>query len=294
MKFGMVVVLYNPAQNILQKIANYSSLCDEIIVVDNTPSIKQDISDFFSKSNFTYLINNNIGGIARAFNLGLDLLLEKGCDFMFTFDQDSQIPDNFFISMESFIQKNKADIVCPDFIDVNSNTRATFFKLTKWRYKKILPSNDSEIIEASAAISSGMGFSKQTWLDLRYFNEGMVIDHVDTEICLKAISKGYNIKVNLDICLLHAIGERNIKRLLGVTFKPNNHNYIRRYYIVRNGTYLGFVYFFKYPSYFYLNFLRVTHEFVCVIFYESDKLRKVKYMLKGLWDSIFRNIKQIS
>lgn len=293
MKFGMVVVLYNPAQNILQKIANYSSLCDEIIVVDNTPSIKQDISNFFSKSNFTYLINNNIGGIARAFNLGLDLLLEKGCDFLFTFDQDSQIPDNFFVLMKSFIQKNNADIVCPDYIDVNLNIKTTFVELSKWSYKKIQRPNDSGLINASFAISSGMGFSKQAWLELRYFNENMVIDHVDTDICLKAISKGYNIKVNLDICLPHAVGERSIKRLLVVTFKPNNHNYIRKYYIVRNGTYLGFVYFFKYPSYFYLNFLRVVHESVCVIFYEEDKLRKIKYILKGIWDAIFRRIKQI-
>lgn len=294
MNFGVVVVLYKPTDEVIEKVSNYTSFGVEIAIIDNTPLSDENRKNHFKNKKLSYLENHNQGGIARAFNIGLDLLSQKGCDYLFTFDQDSNIPENFFTLMESFIARHNADFVCPDFFDVNSNTRATFITLTKWNYKKVEHLDIStKPLETSTAISSGMGFSKNVWLNLRYFNEGMIIDHVDTDFCIKAISKGYKIKVNFDVCLPHAIGERQVKKLFGVTFKPNNHNYIRKYYIVRNGTYLGFKYFFKYPSYFYLNILRIIHETVCVIFYEKDKLRKLRYMLLGLFHSIIGKIKEL-
>ncbi|MED0399956.1 glycosyltransferase family 2 protein, partial [Escherichia coli] len=61
---------------------------------------------------------------------------------------------------------------------------------------------------------------------------------------------------------------------------------IRKYYIVRNGTYLALKYFKFSKGYFNLNILRVIHETVCVILYENDKIRKLSYMLRGLRDGI--------
>lgn len=284
MKFGMVVVLYKPSDDVLNKIKNYNDFGVEVVIVDNSP--KDYITYELEQSKIFYIKNYNIGGIAKAFNLGLDFLLEKECDFLFTFDQDSIIPHDFFNSMELFITKSNANFVCPDFFDVNSKTNATFIKLTKWRYNKIERDNINQSCNVAFAISSGMGFSKNTWLDLRYYNEDFIIDHGDTDFCLKALKKGYKIKVNFDICLNHAIGEREVKKLLGVTFKPNHHSYIRKYYIVRNGTYLSFKYFFSYPSFFYLNCLRIVHETVCVCFYEDEKTKKLKAMFIGLIHAI--------
>jgi rhamnosyltransferase len=132
-----------------------------------------------------------------------------------------------------------------------------------------------------------MGFSKKAWENIGRCNEDYIIDHVDTDFCMRALDKDYKIYVNYDICLKHAIGKRTTHNFLGVTIKPNHHNYIRKYYIVRNGTHLAFKYFLEYPSYFYLNILRVAHEFVCVLFYEKNKIKKTLSMLKGLCHSMY-------
>lgn len=284
--FAVVVVLYNPDDEAILNLNQFNAF--GLYVINNG---MDDISDKLTwlskKRKFSYYNNNNKGGIAGALNVGVTNAFLDEYDYVFTFDQDSNINDNFISSMESFIKNRNADIVCPNFYDINSHTFATFVELTKFKYKVVV---DSDV--TAFAISSGMGFSKNAWQKIGLLNEGYFIDHVDTDFCLRAIISELKIHVNRDVCLEHAIGNRTCHRFLGVTLKPNHHNYLRKYYIVRNGTHLGFKYFFKFPSYFYLNILRVTHEFACVLLYESDKQRKLSSMLKGLWHSVVNRLGQ--
>lgn len=276
MKFGAVIVLFNPSCSIMEKVEQIVSDESEFVFVDNSLTPNE-----IRNEKVKYIHNKNNGGIAGAFNMGISYLYSKGCDFVFTFDQDSIIPANFFSAMKLFIAEKKAEIVCPNFFDVNSKTYATFVKLKKFSYHVV------DRPETTAfAISSGMGISKEVWNKLGKFKEEYIIDHVDTDYCLRAMGKNINIYVNYDVCLEHSIGNRTVHKLLGITIKPNHHSAVRKYYIVRNGTHLSFHYFFRYPSYFYLNFLRVIHESVCVLFYEKCKIVKVKAVIKGLVHSV--------
>lgn len=280
MKVGAVFVLYNPNEYIINKLKEYESKYanTELIFVDNSPT---NASNKISITGNNYRYNGNKGGIAGALNIGVNELFKRNCDFVFTFDQDSELPDDFFNSMMNFINLKNANIVCPNFYDINSKTYATFVELTKWKYT-VVDKPDT----TAFAISSGLGFSKHVWQVINPFDESYIIDHVDTKFCLEAHAKRIPIFVNYDVCLNHEIGNRVVKKFLGVTLKPNNHNEIRKYYIVRNGTVLGFKYFLKYPSYFYLNILRIIHEFMCVVLYESGKFQKISFMIKGLLHSL--------
>ncbi|HDT3906315.1 glycosyltransferase [Raoultella ornithinolytica] len=271
MRIGVVVVLFEPEDSVINNISQY--IRDDILLcaVDNS----KDKNDFPYNSHYVH--NANIGGIAGAFNRGIEYLISQNCDYIFTFDQDSVLPANFFSSMNQFIKEKNAKMVVPDFIDINSKTHAAFVTLSRWKYKVTTESETTAF-----AISSGMGFSASAWKTIGTFSEEYIIDHVDTELCLKAAEHNIEIYINYDICLEHQIGNRTVHKFLGVTLKPNHHNYKRKYYIVRNGTHLGLKYFSRYPSYFYLNILRIIHETLCVILYEKDKSRKLKYMFKGL------------
>lgn len=284
MNFGAVFVLYNPDDEIISKLIRYKEVFSDVnlFFVDNSPSQLLSSCSFISNK---YHYNGNVGGIAGALNIGVNELVKQGCDFIFTFDQDSEVPGNFFTCMRNFINKKNAQIVCPNFYDINSKTFAAFVELSKWKYTVV-----DKPEKTAFAISSGMGFSKNVWYTLNHFDESYIIDHVDTKFCLDAHANNISIYVNYDVCLNHEIGNRVVKRFLGVTLKPNNHNEIRKYYIVRNGTILGFKYFLKYPSYFYLNILRIIHEFLCVVLYEKTKFRKVRFMAKGFVHSIFHKM----
>lgn len=276
-KFATVVVLYNPTDEFLT--SSILALSANLYIVNNSPVSYSHF--FFDKKVSCYMDNYNRGGIAGAINKGVTQAVLDGCEYFFTFDQDSSLPDDFFINMESFIVKNNADLVCPNFFDVNSKTYAAFVNLNKFTYDVL---NKPE--KTDFAISSGMGISKKAWDMIGQLDESYIIDHVDTDFCLRAKELDIPIYVNYDVCLNHAIGNRSVHKFLGVTLKPNHHSKIRKYYICRNGTNLSFRYFFKYPSYFFMNTLRVIHEYVCVILYEESKLDKIKAMTKGIYHSV--------
>jgi len=285
--FSAIVVLYNPGEEELERITNYSKKFRDVswIVIDNS----QTRTNFFSSyEDIIYVHNMNRGGIAGAINIGFEHL-STDSEYFFTFDQDSILPENFFDSMEKVFKIYDAKLVCANFIDINSNTYAKFVHLKKYSYQVV---DNTEY--TNFAISSGMGIKASFWKDIKGVNNEYIIDHVDTEICLKAYSLNEKIFVNYDVCLKHAIGNRSVHRFLGVTLKPNHHNYIRKYYIVRNGTHLAFLYFWKTPGYFILNIYRVIHEFLCVILYEKDKIKKLRYMIKGLFHSITGKLGNIS
>ena len=277
---GVVFVTFNPNQAVFDKI-NMVARDEQIkvCVVDNSLSLHHPTGNPYDSS-VSVLTNGNRGGIAGAFNIGIKKLIECGCTGFFTFDQDSDIPHNFFSSMEEFVFLKNANIACPNFYDINSKTQATFIKLHKFHYQT------GKFDRTAFAISSGMYISKTAYEVIGEFNCDYFIDHVDTDFCLRALSFDIPIHVNHDICLAHQIGCRTLHRVLGVTLKPNHHNSTRKYFIARNGTHLSFKYGFKYPSYFFMNVLRLGHEAGCTLLYEDKKLEKINSLLRGVVHAI--------
>lgn len=282
MNVGVVIVWYNPTKSQIENVYSLANTRElKICIVDNSNDENLFEKKTLSSKNISYIHNSNKGGIAGAFNRGINkLFAERTMKHIFTMDQDSELSEDYFLSMWKFVRDNNCEIACPNFYDRNSKTYGTFINLTPFFYKAV---NNGT---TTFCISSGMIFSRKAWEILGDFDERLIIDHVDTDYCLKANNHKVTILVNYEQCLNHAIGERESHRILGVTLKPNHHNYIRKYYIVRNGTYLALKYFKFSKGYFNLNILRVIHETVCVILYENDKIRKLSYMLRGLRDGI--------
>lgn len=279
MKNCAIVVWYNPTIEHVDNLNKMKKNCDNICIVDNSSSSNSNLLD--SLGGVNYILNKNIGGIARAFNLGFEYFInEVGCDAVYTFDQDSVVPDDFFDQMNGFVKIKKAEIACPNYYDINAKAYATFTKLTKFKYKE---STDDTV---DLCISSGMYISTEVYEKLGGFDERYIIDHVDTEFALKAYANKIPIYLNRDVCLEHAIGHCEVKKFLGKTIKPNHHPWIRKYYGARNGTYAAFKFWHVSKGFFVLNILRMIGEYLGVILYERDKLRKVHVMNKGLYHAI--------
>ena len=275
MKFGVVIVWFNPSSEHFDNLEAHIKQCEYVCVVDNSAE-RYHIT---LNSNVHYIHNSNVGGIAGAFNRGGDWLIENGVDYFYTFDQDSVVPDDFYERMNEFTLNNNASISCPNFYDVNSKTYGKFVKLSKF-YFSITDDNRTHF-----CISSGMCIKSSAFIGLKKFDESLVIDHVDTDFLLKALNSNLDVFYNKDVVLNHQIGKRYSRNFLGVNFKPNNHNHIRKYYIVRNGVYLSIKYFKEQKGYFILNLMRITHELICTVLYEENKKVKIFSMLKGLKDA---------
>lgn len=283
---GVIFVTYHPsddfADKVLRILRHHQDL--KLCVVDNSPETPASLESL-EQNGITIISNFNNGGIAGAFNRGVKHLRRYRCDGYVTFDQDSGIPDDFFTKLCQFIEKRPGvNLVCPDFIDINSKTSAKFVKLNRWTYKV------TEGDTVHFAISSGFYFSDGAYAAIGDFNDDLFIDHVDTEYCLRALQCGYQIHVNRSSVLRHSIGNRSVRKLFGLTIKPNNHSPLRRYYIARNGVYLSRQYFKSYPSFSVLNLFRSIHELLAIVFFEDTKIRKLKAFAWGCIDGIRGNL----
>lgn len=276
MNFAVVVIWYNPSLEHVNNLALIYKQNRNICVVDNSSNSNENLINL---PGVRYIHNKNLGGIAGGFNRGFDSFSNDSL-YVYTFDQDTVIPGSFFSDMEGFIKSTGAKLSCPNFYDINAKVYGKFVKI---RGATFIETKDDK---THFCISSGMCISLPTFKELGGFNEELIIDHVDTDFALKAFEKGIDIYFNKDVVLAHAIGVREKRKFLGVTFKPNHHSKVRKYYISRNGTYLGIKYIKILKGYFFLNIIRMIHEYLSVILFEDDKYNKLKAMNLGILHAI--------
>lgn len=282
-----IIVTYFPDQDALGNLERLCDLCDTVIVIDNTP--RPEMERFPPRSNLTVWNCAANMGLAAGLNTGMGLAAKQGIENIFLFDQDSRPSGQYFETMMRF--KSKADntspryaFYVPNFYDRNSKTFATFPLMGRFSLRHVTCRDMPAMADNSAliAITSGMLITLSVYNRIGPFREDYFIDFVDNEYCLRAGLLGYSIAVNCDLILDHAVGRRSVKRLLGLTIKPNHHAPVRRYYIFRNGIRTTLDYFRSYPLYAVLMTARLSHEVLSIFLYEKNKCSKIKAMTFGI------------
>lgn len=213
-------------------------------------------------------------GIAYSINEVLQLVNNK-YDLLLTMDQDSCFYNN---SMK--IYKNSITefdwtstlgigpcIVDYDFVPVSD-------KKIKW-------------VGANRLITSGNIISVSNALAIGAFSEDFFIDEVDFDFCYKGLENNYKLFINTSgVYLLHKLGDTFKKNICGCKFSIMNHNKIRKYYIFRNRLeitkrhwkILGVRKVWRYSL--KPNLQMIFH----ILFFEHDKLNKLRYCAMGLSD----------
>lgn len=283
-----VVISYFPDDRLALLVSDLSSQADRVLVVDNGSGQNAVLQSFEIMAPRVQVIRlGSNKGIAAALNKGFEQAKARGFAFVLTLDQDSQLPPNYVQQMLEFYYKRKAEglpvgMVAPDFLDVNAHTRARFSRLGKWGMETITCSGNTGWLDSSFAITSGSIFPVEVFEKVGIFREDFFIDHVDSEYCLRLVRSRYKILINCAVSIEHSIGNRSVHKFLGLTVKPNHHKPVRRYYIARNGVYTAKQYFSTFPSYTWLTFMRLVHEFLSIVLYEQDRAAKLRMFAIGL------------
>lgn len=135
-------------------------------------------------------------------------------------------------------------------------------------------------------ITSGNIISVANSIAIGGFDERLFIDEVDYDFCYRGVAKGLRLYVSSEgIYLLHSLGNMLDRKFLWRTVHCMNHNRIRKYYIARNRLFvmrehykvLGVIDFLRYIK----GQLRLLFD---VLFYEDDKLAKLRYIYYGVRD----------
>lgn len=267
MKLAGVVVLYNPDSSVLDNINTYIDDLDVLYAIDNSD---EDNSCIFKNKKIIYLPNYENLGIAEALNIAVDKAMSEGFNYLLTMDQDSAFNGADLKLLKSYYDQHgneKIAIVSP----FHNTVRANGY-IPKGIDEPIIVMTSGNIIDLSICKKVG-GFDKD-----------LFIDCVDFDYCLKIIQAGYNIKQVNAVVLEHELGETIKKEMFGKMFFVDNHNYIRRYYIVRNRHYIYDRFKDDFKDYCEAEIKCTRSEVVKIILFEKDKFRKLRYMYRGYRD----------
>ncbi len=227
------IVLYNPDK---KKVLDLMDICTQyekskVLLFDNSEGYQPFEFDI-NKNVILFKSPKNVG-VGGAHYFACQMAEEKNFDFVLFLDQDSQLSVNFITDIISgFYRLKKLHprlcAVGPTWKDPErgeSKTRTLRDKIRSF----VKAPNLNHVL-----ISSGMLVYVPTLKHIGYPKKEYFIDLVDTEWCLRALYKNYQILMLPDIHMLHRIGEvKKFRKFFFQYEKP-----IRYYYSLRNSLFL--------------------------------------------------------
>jgi rhamnosyltransferase len=284
---GALIVLFHPSEEQLVRAVAMQSMCDRLLVVDNSPQPDARAAAMLSDAGVTLLHYGNRHGIAGAFNCGLNALFEQQVDAVALFDQDSEVPANYFAVMRDRCEsmKGQAFMAGPRIFDQNDQRFLPELTTSGLSVGRVEIEPDAALQRCAFLISSGCVISREAFARLGRFDETLFIDHVDTEYCLRALLCNVPIYVVPSLVLSHRIGARRRHKWGSFELTTMNHAGFRRYYSARNAMQLALQYGLRLPVAVVPNVLTLW-QIVQIVLLEQGKLAKLTAIALGVWDGL--------
>jgi len=292
--FGTVVVTYFPTDGQVANLHSLAGSCTRLCVVDNTPQAG-DWHRALADAGIPVLHNGNRGGIAGAFNCGIVELEARGAELFFLLDQDSKLPPGYFDAMcqaamaawggES--EEDAAFLIGPLVHDTNLDALIPQFGLEGKRVYQfdLRQTFNEQLVRCAFLISSGSLISRAAWAKVGRFDERYVIDHVDTDYCMRALRCDVPLYLNPHVVLRHQIGDIQARSLFGCKIYVINYPAARRYYLTRNALNLSLAHVRAFPAILFIN-VYTLKQILPMLMFERDRLRKSIALMFGFFDGL--------
>lgn len=243
-----VIVTYNPNLETLKKtVLAITSQVSDIFIIDNASinfSIKwESIFESQCRSKLHLLPQPRNVGLGAAHNLGILKAKEINSSFVLLLDQDSQAaPEMVYKLRSAYFNLAKTGktpaAMGPRYRDSENGTLSKFVKVGFLGFTLVEPNSLNPIVEIDFLVSSGALLPLYALNHVGHMDEDLFIDHIDTEWCFRAKSKGYHIYGVSDAEMVHTLGEHRKEIWLFRKRTIPFHNPFRYYYIFRNSVLL--------------------------------------------------------
>jgi rhamnosyltransferase len=269
-----VVVIYNPDSIAVDNLEVVANIFDKIFVIDNSDAKHNsvDLKRIRNSSSMVYVANDANYGVAKALNQGVELAIKNGFSAAVLLDQDTKLSRSLLDELV-YLYNDRSRLAPVAIVGSNYQTSTSLSKQKEARF-----------VTEKTVITSGSLLSMEAYKNIGPFNESYFIDGVDLEFCLRAHLKGYGVYKSTKVLMEHFIGDATKHRLLGLTFITSNHSALRRYYLTRNTVFLCRSFFKSFLLYTVAGGVNVVRIAVYIVLFESEKIKKLNYMLLGLKD----------
>lgn len=262
---GAVVVSYNGGDVLEDCINAIAPQVSQVVVVDNgsreiTLSVLEQIE---SLPHIKVVKLQSNAGIGAALNIGVALLARSDIDWVVTLDQDSIVSTTFISAFSAYQEQYPESVMMVPRVDM-LHTRA----MKSGPVLTAITSGNLVKIELIRAVGG--------------YDEGLFIDSVDFDFCLRVAKKKEKIMLVAEAAIQHSLGESSRVPTRFYT----NHPPIRRYYIYRNLMHMIARYFFSFPK-FIIRFI-VIHflDFLSICIFGPCRRKSVQAIVLGIFDGL--------
>ena len=281
-----VVVVYRLDADPRALLAQLRTSVALTVVADNSPTGHPALAGLVTQPHCIVLPTRNVGGLAGAYNQALGHLHahHPGLTHVVLLDEDSDAAGlALFLAdtqVAALLHQPDTAAVAPAYVDRATGLRGKYIELRRWGLN-YLPRIFSGVRRVAFVINSMSVWRMAALHRIGLFNEGLRVDHVDTEYCLRARRLGLGVHVHGSHEFAHSIGQRRRFRFLGREMQAGGHSPERRYLIGRNTAWLGRCYLWREPAFAFLCITRLAYEAVGITLAESQRPAKLWALLRG-------------
>jgi O-antigen biosynthesis protein len=296
-----LIITCNPSSEFNRHLDHLHDKFETIVIVDNNSS--QDfqflIQEYEKKhDDLSLILNNKNLGIATALNQGFQWAIEHGYKYVVTLDQDSSPAPGMINSLvqglEDHPNRENLAVLTPMIVEELLPRLSQYMRRRNKFVYEHASAESGLLRNVTISITSGSLYNLEIWQKLGPFRDDFFIDYVDTEYNLRAIQHGYEISVQCDARLIHNLGKRQEKKLLGKTLYPTFHSPVRWYYISRNRIAMLKMYALKQPHWFFYEMITTIRTFIRAFSLEDHRLQKFNAFLYGTYDGLRGKMGEIS
>jgi rhamnosyltransferase len=278
-----VIISYDPDNGLRDRIAAVRAQVQEVLIVDNNS--RHDCFNLLRRIASvpgTHLIRNEENvGVGSALNQGARWAVARGYSWVLALDQDTVVAQDMVESLcavyRAYPERAKLAV-----IGSNSTNSVNGKPLHHFD-----GADGSLAKEVGAVITSGSLVSLEKFHEIGGFRGEFFIDCVDLEYCVQARERGFRVVVSCRPLMEHSIGHLSEHHLPWKKTGTSNHSAVRRYYMARNHLVLVREHVLRTPIWVLATFFSFVKCTILMVFFEKDRLRKVKYTAMGIVDGLF-------
>ena len=241
-KTAAIVVSYHPETDRLDRLFDaLATQVGEIFLVDNgsSPDV---VSWLFLQSLENRIQLLSLGdnfGIGFAQNRGIAFARDRGHQKFLLLDQDS-LPEEGMVpklekALDGLMQAGtRVGAVGPTRKDENDPAPVFFLKFDRFPPSRLHCDAASQMIPVDILISSGMLIPLQAIEEVGVMDERLFIDHVETEWCLRGLTRDFRFFAVCEARIHHRLGNSVARLWIGRWRNMTIHVPLRNYYFVRN------------------------------------------------------------
>jgi rhamnosyltransferase len=222
-----VVTAYDPGPELARLVDEVAPQVESLVVVDDGSTSGLEVLATLEERPGVRLVRQPNAGVAAALNAGVGAALsDENVVAVLTLDQDSGLPPTYVAGAVRAWQDAVGRGIPVAFVSAASYSgRRTPTRGVVQGYAR-----------AFDPMQSGSLVPATTYRDVGGYDEGLVIDAVDSEFTVRCLAAGLEPLVAPGCELTHGMGERIPARVLGRDVAYNHHSPERVYYMARNAT----------------------------------------------------------